>query len=184
MKMKTMDGAPIKLFKAKQDWAAWLENNHRESTGLWLRLAKKDSGLQSVSYKEALDLALCYGWIDGQKRPEDEKTWLQRFTARSSKSLWSKINREKALALIAAGEMKAAGLMMRQALQLCRATFRLRWMRMRGPRRSLKLSTERTGMRSFGEFRQRRNQRLALGRLSSSLECWRRERKFIPDLFT
>jgi uncharacterized protein YdeI (YjbR/CyaY-like superfamily) len=63
-----------------------------------------------VSYKEALDVALCHGWIDGQKKPEDEKTWLQRFVPRSDRSLWSKINREKALALIASGEMKAAGL--------------------------------------------------------------------------
>jgi len=87
-----------------------LEKNHGKSAGLWLRLAKKDSGLRSVSYKEALDVALCHGWIDGQKKPEDEKTWLQRFVPRSDRSLWSKINREKASALIASGEMKAAGL--------------------------------------------------------------------------
>ena len=110
MKTNTSEGSPSKLFRSKQDWAAWLETNHRESTGLWLRLAKKDSGLQSVSYKEALEVALSYGWIDGQKRPETEQTWLQKFTVRSSKSIWSKINREKALALIASGEMKAAGL--------------------------------------------------------------------------
>jgi uncharacterized protein YdeI (YjbR/CyaY-like superfamily) len=99
-----------RLFKSKVDWAAWLEKNHDNSMGLWLRLAKKDSGLRSVWYKEALEVALCYGWIDGQKKPENEKTWLQRFVPRSEKSLWSKINREKALALIARGEMKAAGL--------------------------------------------------------------------------
>lgn len=109
-KTNTPDGSPVKLFKSKQDWAAWLEKNHRKSGGLWLRLAKKDSGLRSVSYKEALEVALCYGWIDGQKRPENEQTWLQRFLSRSSKSVWSKINREKALALIASGEMTAAGL--------------------------------------------------------------------------
>jgi len=100
---------PIKLFKSKPAWAAWLEKNHK-GEGLWLRLAKKDSGLQSVSYKEALDVALCQGWIDGQKRPESEQAWLQRFVPRSSRSIWSKINREKALALIATGEMKPAGL--------------------------------------------------------------------------
>jgi len=103
-------GSTEKLFKSKQDWAAWLGKNHRKSHGLWLRVAKKDSGLRSVSYKEALEVALCYGWIDGQKRPENEQTWLQRFVPRSSKSIWSKINREKVLALIASGEMKAAGL--------------------------------------------------------------------------
>ena len=110
MKANTPDGLPLRLFKSKQDWSAWLEKNHRNSTGLWLRLAKKDSGLRSVSYKEALEVALCYGWIDGQKRPESQQAWLQRFVSRSSRSVWSKINREKALALIASGEMKAPGL--------------------------------------------------------------------------
>jgi uncharacterized protein YdeI (YjbR/CyaY-like superfamily) len=106
---KTADSV-IRPFKSKKNWALWLEKNHGKSAGLWLRLAKKDSGLRSVSYKEALDVALCHGWIDGQKKPEDEKTWLQRFVPRSDRSLWSKINREKASALIASGEMKAAGL--------------------------------------------------------------------------
>jgi uncharacterized protein YdeI (YjbR/CyaY-like superfamily) len=110
VKTKTPDASPTRLFKSKRGWAAWLEKNHSKSTGLWLRVAKKDSGLRSVSYKEALEVALCYGWIDGQKRPESEETWLQRFIARSNQSMWSKINREKALALIASGEMKAAGL--------------------------------------------------------------------------
>jgi uncharacterized protein YdeI (YjbR/CyaY-like superfamily) len=98
------------LFKSKQDWASWLEKNHRKNSGLWLRLAKKDSGLRSVTYQEALSVALCFGWIDGQKRAEDERTWLQRFVPRSPKSIWSKINCEKARALMASGEMKAAGL--------------------------------------------------------------------------
>src|ERR1700687_6074771 len=101
---------PKRLFKSKQDWTAWLEKNTAKSAGVWLRVAKKDSGLRSVSYKEALDVALCYGWIDGQKRPENEKTWLQRFAPRAEKSLWSKINREKVAGLIASREMKAAGL--------------------------------------------------------------------------
>jgi uncharacterized protein YdeI (YjbR/CyaY-like superfamily) len=105
-----LNPSPIKHFKSKQDWAAWLDKNHRKSTGLWLRLAKKGSRLRSVSYQEALEVALCYGWIDGQKRPENEETWLQRFVSRSSRSIWSKINREKVRALIASGQMKAAGL--------------------------------------------------------------------------
>lgn len=100
----------IMFFKSKEDWAAWLERRHRQSPGLWLRLAKKGSKVQSLTYKEALEVALCYGWIDGQKRPESEQSWLQRFVPRSPKSLWSKVNREKALALISSGEMKAAGL--------------------------------------------------------------------------
>ncbi len=110
VKTNTPDDSPLKLFKSRQDWAAWLEKNHRKSAGLWLRLAKKGSQSQSVSYQEALEVALCYGWIDGQKRPESEQSWLQRFLPRANKSIWSKINREKALALIARGEMKAAGL--------------------------------------------------------------------------
>jgi uncharacterized protein YdeI (YjbR/CyaY-like superfamily) len=108
--LNTPDRAAVRLFKCKEDWDAWLEKNHRASTGMWLRLAKKGSELRSVTYKEALEIALCYGWIDGQKRPESEQAWLQRFVPRSSKSIWSKINREKALALIACGDMKAAGL--------------------------------------------------------------------------
>jgi uncharacterized protein YdeI (YjbR/CyaY-like superfamily) len=110
VKTNTPDAAAVRLFKSKQDWAAWLGKNHRLSAGLWLRLAKKGSHVTSVSYKEALEVALCYGWIDGQKRPESDQAWLQRFVPRSSKSIWSKINREKALALIANGEMKASGL--------------------------------------------------------------------------
>jgi uncharacterized protein YdeI (YjbR/CyaY-like superfamily) len=101
---------PTKTFKSKQDWSAWLEKNHGKSPGLWLRLAKKNSTIQSVSYKDALEIALCYGWIDGQKKPESDEAWLQSFVPRSAKSVWSKINREKALALIASGEMNPAGL--------------------------------------------------------------------------
>jgi len=104
------DVSPIRLFKSKEDWDSWLDKNHRKSSGLWLRLAKKDSGLKSITYKEALEVALCHGWIDGQKRPENEQTWLQKFTPRSTKSIWSKINRESAERLIDAGAMKAAGL--------------------------------------------------------------------------
>jgi uncharacterized protein YdeI (YjbR/CyaY-like superfamily) len=100
---------PVQLFQTAQEWNAWLEKNHCLNNGLWLRLAKKSSEIQSVTYKEALEVALCYGWIDGQKKPESEDAWLQRFLPRSSKSIWSRINREKALALIAAGEMKPPG---------------------------------------------------------------------------
>lgn len=101
---------PVRLFANQAAWAAWLEKNHRKSAGLWLRLAKKDSGLRSVNYGEALEVALCYGWIDGQKRGESEEAWLQRFLPRAPKSIWSKINREKVVALIAEGRMKSAGL--------------------------------------------------------------------------
>jgi uncharacterized protein YdeI (YjbR/CyaY-like superfamily) len=102
--------APVRLFAGREAWAAWLEKNHRKPEGLWLRLAKKGSGMRSVTYGEALEVALAYGWIDGQKRPESEEAWLQRFVPRSARSIWSKINRLKALALIACGQMKASGL--------------------------------------------------------------------------
>ena len=101
---------PIRLFRTPAAWEAWLEKNHRSSPGLWLRLAKKASEVKSVSYAEALEIALCYGWIDGQKRGESEQVWLQRFLPRSARSIWSKINRDKAVKLIKSGLMKAAGL--------------------------------------------------------------------------
>jgi uncharacterized protein YdeI (YjbR/CyaY-like superfamily) len=97
-------------FTSKKKWADWLAKQHDKSAGLWLKLAKKDSGISSVTYEEALDVALCYGWIDGQKKGFDEKYWLQKFTPRGRKSIWSKINTEKAERLIASGEMKPAGL--------------------------------------------------------------------------
>lgn len=117
-----MAAAPVRLFKDRESWASWLARNHSKSSGIWLRLAKKDSGLNSVSYQEALEESLCYGWIDGQKRPENERTWLQPFVPRSEKSIWSQINREKALALMKLGRMQAAG---RQAIE--RAKFNGRW---------------------------------------------------------
>jgi uncharacterized protein YdeI (YjbR/CyaY-like superfamily) len=99
----------VRCFATQADWAEWLGKNYRDSEGLWLRLAKKGASLRSLTYGEALEVALCYGWIDGQKRGESEQAWLQRFLARSPNSVWSKINREKAVALIASGRMKAAG---------------------------------------------------------------------------
>jgi uncharacterized protein YdeI (YjbR/CyaY-like superfamily) len=103
------ESGEIRLFTRQSAWEKWLEKNHRNSSGLWLRLSKKGSKGISASYKEALEVALCYGWIDGQKRPESEEAWLQRFVPRSARSIWSKINRDKAKALIASGRMKAAG---------------------------------------------------------------------------
>lgn len=101
---------PILAFAAPAAFAAWLAEHHAESPGIWLRIAKSASGRASVTYAEALDEALCYGWIDGQKKSFDAETWLQKFTPRGPKSMWSKINREKVAALEAAGRMRAAGL--------------------------------------------------------------------------
>jgi uncharacterized protein YdeI (YjbR/CyaY-like superfamily) len=91
-------------------WAAWLGAGHASSPGVWLKIAKKGSDARSVSYAEALDVALCHGWIDGQKRPLDDRFWLQRFTPRTPRSRWSKRNRALAERLIASGEMAPAGL--------------------------------------------------------------------------
>ena len=107
MKARNAEGLEFATCKT---WARWLDKNHSQSSGIWMRLAKKASGSQSVSYSEALEVALCYGWIDGQKRSEGEAAWLQWFIPRAKKSGWSKINRKKALALIEAGRMKPAGL--------------------------------------------------------------------------
>lgn len=103
------DNLPLLLFKDQQSWEAWLDEHHAESRGVWLKIAKKGSGIPSVDYAEALESALCYGWIDGQKAPWDEQLWLQKFSSRRAKSQWSKINRDKAEALIAAGRMQPAG---------------------------------------------------------------------------
>jgi uncharacterized protein YdeI (YjbR/CyaY-like superfamily) len=105
-----MKDLSTKLFAQPDDWATWLDENHASSPGIWLRLAKKASGIQSITYAEALDVALCYGWIDGQKKSYDESSWLQKFTPRGAKSIWSKVNREKALSLIESGRMRPAGL--------------------------------------------------------------------------
>lgn len=107
---KSAHGSPLRSFADQEAWAAWLEKNYRKSHGVWLRLAKKGSTVRSVSFSDALDVALCYGWITGQTKGETEHTWLTRFLPRSEKSLWSRINRERALALIASGKMKPAGL--------------------------------------------------------------------------
>lgn len=102
--------APIISFAQQREWDAWLASHHASSPGVWLKLAKKSSGIQSISYDEALQVALAWGWIDGHKKSHDGAWWLQKFTRRGPRSIWSKINRDKALALIAAGQMKPSGL--------------------------------------------------------------------------
>ncbi len=108
--MDAKNGLPILSFASQGDWETWLDEHHRTSKGLWLKIAKKDSGVDSVNYAEALDGALCHGWIDGQKGAFDDTFWLQKFTPRGPRSKWSKINVDKALALIEAKRMKPAGL--------------------------------------------------------------------------
>lgn len=104
-----MKDDPILSFPDPSGWRTWLEANHAGPSGVWLRIAKKASGIPSVTYAEALDEALCYGWIDGQKRSHDESTFLQRFSPRGPRSTWSKINVGKVAALEEAGKMRPAG---------------------------------------------------------------------------
>jgi len=101
---------PTILFESQPAFEDWLKNNAASSAGVWLRFAKKGSGIASASYDEAVESALCYGWIDSQAKSYDEKTWIQKFTPRGKRSIWSKINTEKAEALIAAGQMTPAGM--------------------------------------------------------------------------
>jgi uncharacterized protein YdeI (YjbR/CyaY-like superfamily) len=101
---------PILLFATRSELEAWLEENFEGSDGLWLKIAKKGAPEPSVTYAEALELALCFGWIDSQKRGLDETHFLQRFTPRRPRGRWSRINRDKAEALIAAGAMRPAGM--------------------------------------------------------------------------
>lgn len=112
MKSKSKKNAqlPILSFETSSQWEKWLTKNHPLSDGVWLQIQKKDSDQRSLTYADALDMALCYGWIDGQKKPLDDRSWLQKFTRRSSKSNWSKKNREHVARLIKAGKMKAPGL--------------------------------------------------------------------------
>jgi uncharacterized protein YdeI (YjbR/CyaY-like superfamily) len=101
---------PVILFKTPGAWSQWLSRNGATSPGVWMRIAKKDTSLRTISYQEALELALCYGWIDGQKRSLDTESWLQKFTRRKARSIWSMVNRKKADELVRDGRMKKAGL--------------------------------------------------------------------------
>ncbi len=109
------DDLPTKTFKTAADWRQWLKRHHAKSRGVWVRIFKKHAGEETVSYAEALDEALCFGWIDGQKRAYDKTSWLQKFTPRRPKSVWSKRNREHVARLIKEKRMMPAGLAQVQA---------------------------------------------------------------------
>ncbi len=108
--MATKDDLPVLEFRDPQTWAGWLEHHHASRDGVWLKFAKKGSNITTVTYSEALEEALCYGWIDGQVARHDERYYLQRFTPRRRRSRWSQINREKIEQLVAQRRMKPAGL--------------------------------------------------------------------------
>ena len=107
---RKLDGKPVRNFARRSAWATWLRSNHAKSTGVWVRIARKGSTRSSVTQAEALEVALCYGWIDGQARSEGADFWLQKFTPRGKRSIWSKRNREKVAVLMKRGEMRAPGL--------------------------------------------------------------------------
>ena len=105
-----MSDGDATAFASQADWEAWLEENHASVDGIWMKIAKKASGIESVTAPEALEIALCYGWIDGQRKALDERFFLQRYTPRRRRSKWSRINRGKAEELIRTGRMQPAGL--------------------------------------------------------------------------
>lgn len=108
--MTKLNILPTIEFRTSEAFETWLVKNHNNSTGLWLKFFKKDSGIKTISYAEALDVALCYGWIDGQKKAYDEQAYLQKFCPRREKSIWSKINIGHVERLINEGRMRAGGL--------------------------------------------------------------------------
>jgi uncharacterized protein YdeI (YjbR/CyaY-like superfamily) len=108
--MNSKPDLPILPFATQEAFRKWLHANHASSPGIWLQIAKKDTGVATVSYAEAIDVVLCYGWIDGQLKTFDKTYYLQRFTPRRAKSIWSKINTQKVAQLIADGKMQPAGL--------------------------------------------------------------------------
>jgi uncharacterized protein YdeI (YjbR/CyaY-like superfamily) len=104
------DGLPRAAFASPAAWERWLEDNHARADGVWVEIAKKGTGIDSVRYPEVLEIVLCFGWIDGRREALDEQRYLQRFTPRRRRSRWSKINRDAAERLIAEGRMRPAGL--------------------------------------------------------------------------
>lgn len=108
--METLNGADIMAFADAAQWESWLADNCEPRASAWLKIARKNSGVVSLTAAEALDVALCYGWIDGHRKSHDEACFLQRYSRRRPKSSWSKINADRAAALIAAGRMRPPGL--------------------------------------------------------------------------
>jgi uncharacterized protein YdeI (YjbR/CyaY-like superfamily) len=108
--MDPKPGEPVLLFETAAAFERWLARHHRSATIVWIKHAKKASGTPSITWSEAVDVVLCYGWIDGQSKSLDERHFLQRYTPRRATSVWSKLNRERVERLIAAGRMQPAGL--------------------------------------------------------------------------
>jgi uncharacterized protein YdeI (YjbR/CyaY-like superfamily) len=105
-----MADLPTIAFASQGAWEGWLEANHASAPGVWIKMAKKASGIESITHPQALEVALCFGWIDGQRKRLDDRFFLQKFTPRTRKSSWSRINRESAELLVSAGRMRPPGL--------------------------------------------------------------------------
>jgi uncharacterized protein YdeI (YjbR/CyaY-like superfamily) len=106
----TIDDSEVHLFPDDRAWNTWLKKHHAKNAGIWLRIGKKNSGLATVTYDKAVEVALCHGWIDATRKAYDALSFVQRFTPRKSRSIWSQVNRDRALALIEDGRMLPAGL--------------------------------------------------------------------------
>jgi uncharacterized protein YdeI (YjbR/CyaY-like superfamily) len=128
--MDAADGLPVLAFASPAEWRAWLAEHHSSAPGVWVSIAKKGSGIESVRYPEVLEQAICFGWIDGRRQSLDERRYLQRFTPRRARSPWSQINREKAESLIERQLMAAAG-----HAEVDRARADGRWERAYAPQR-------------------------------------------------
>ena len=193
----TAKDLPVLAFATARAWSEWLEAHHASSRGLWLKIAKKGAGAASVTYAEALDGALAWGWIDGQKGTLNDVWWLQRFTPRTAKSPWSKINRAKAEALIAAERWRfmvslrwsarsvTAGGSVRtteHVPQVCPRTSLPHSRETLVRESSSTRSTVRTAMQSFTACRRRRSQRRASSASHDSSHCVRGTRQSIRDV--
>ena len=108
--MEELDGVDVIAFRDAAAWESWLAANYERKEGVWLRLAKKGSGIPSVTSDEVVDIGLCYGWVSGQRRTDDEAFYLQKYVPRRPKSLWSKVNVAKVEMLLAAGRMREPGM--------------------------------------------------------------------------
>ena len=116
--MDNQNTIPIIEFKTADTFETWLAQHQDHTKGLWVKIFKKNSGIETITYAEALDVALCYGWIDGQKQTFDEQAWLQKFSPRRANSVWSKINIGHVDRLVREGRMKATGL---KAVEIAKA---------------------------------------------------------------
>lgn len=124
----------ILSFKTTSEFEKWLKKNHSLHKGIWLRFFRKDSGVKTITYEEAINAALCYGWIDGQANKYDEQSWLQKFTPRRPKSVWAQRNKDRVKKLIKDGKMKPAGLE-----EVARAKADGRWIKAYAPPSKMKI---------------------------------------------